>query len=220
MRTTAAAVCWCRARPRHPMTTCFTAAGGVQATWDPATRAPTSAPAGGESPATPRAPRRAPRPDRARSRVDDGGLERLRCQRGLHGAERESADCWSTGHPMEHSIQFFDLSLGESIENIVRWAPSGPARPSVITASTWQPAGRPWWIYSKSPLSSVTYTNTETSVPGCRSARLPAPSRCSDPSDPITRSPSCPSGLPTGVHRADVTVSHTLYNTPRRCTPT
>jgi hypothetical protein len=113
---------------------------------------------------------------------------------------------------MEHSVQFFDLSLGESIENIVRWAAKRARQTIRRTASSGNQPTTASLVYSKGPLSIVTYTNTGTSpwlTINPASAHIPL----LDTSDPVTFTFES-WGMPAGIHRADVTVTHTLYNTP------
>jgi hypothetical protein len=116
------------------------------------------------------------------------------------------------GAPMEHSIQFFDCSLGESIENIVAWGYDRARRTIRTTASNQAPAFGINRTYNKNLLTSLTYTNLETAAwlsVSPVSGTIPV----LDSGDPITFTFN-PAGLTTGVHRADVTVSHNLYNTP------
>jgi hypothetical protein len=116
------------------------------------------------------------------------------------------------GAPMEHSIQYFDCTLGESIENIVAWGYDRARRTVRATASSLTPSFGIVRNYNKSPLASMNYTNSETS-PWMSVSPLTGTIPVSDGGDPITFT-FHPSGLPSGIHRADVTVSHTLYNTP------
>ena len=116
------------------------------------------------------------------------------------------------GSPMEGALDDHDLSLGESIENIVGWAVKR-ARQTVRLATVPNAAPVPIVLtYSKPALVSCTFTNSE-SVTWLTVSPLAASFPLFAPSTPVTYTIN-PGSLPAGNHHALVSVNHNLYNAP------
>jgi hypothetical protein len=116
------------------------------------------------------------------------------------------------GSPMEGALDDFDLSLGESIENIVAWA-AKRARQTVRRITV--PNGGPVPIvlnYSKPALTGCTFTNSE-SASWLTVSPLAASFALFDPSMPVTYTIN-PGSLVAGSYHAQVSVNHNLYNAP------
>ncbi len=115
------------------------------------------------------------------------------------------------GAPMEHSIQYFDCSLGESIENIVAWAGKRAKATARIFTTSVTPASEVL-RYGKPFLSLMNYTNNE-STPWLSvspaSGTVPALSSYAT----VTFGANG-AGYAVGSYRATVTVDNSMYNDP------
>ncbi|MFA7332537.1 MAG: reprolysin-like metallopeptidase [Candidatus Delongbacteria bacterium] len=116
------------------------------------------------------------------------------------------------GAPLEHSVQYYNGSLGESIENLVAWGWKR-ARQTVRFSGTPISPSTNRSLYYRNPgmAGSVTWANTEGlgwlgSAP--TSGTIPIVT-----SVPVSFS-FLPAGQPVGTQRGTVSVTNSMYNSP------